>query len=182
MLQMLAPALTEKKEVKDENDVEDSLEAAIVEDKDSDKETLVAKTSGDVTKIVGVDDVIYVHNKNTPAYAARNGSEEFYDSESNGVNYYELSMKNDGEKSELPVVEVHEDNVEKQAEQNQAEAWRANGGINFLASDFLTKYEHTGAVAASSVADEERRIFTLRYPGWSKCLYELSKVLVSVPN
>ncbi|MBI4141209.1 hypothetical protein HY485_05220 [Candidatus Woesearchaeota archaeon] len=175
-------ALIEKKELKDEiNDV-DSLEAAIKTDDSADKETLAAKTSDDATKIVGVDDVVYVHGEDSHSYTLYNGSEEFYDAKSNGVNYYELSMKNDGEKSELPVVEVHEDKVEKKAEQVQFEAWRSNGGINFLASDWLTKYEHTGAVAASSVADEERRIFSLMYPGWSKCLYELSKVLVSIPN
>ena len=91
-------------------------------------------------------------------------------------------MKNDEEKSELSVVEVHEDKVEKQAEQVSFESWRANGGINFLMSDGLTRYEHTGAVAASSVADEERRIFSLMYPGWCKCLYDLGKVLVSSFN
>lgn len=179
---MPALDLAEKKEVKNEPDTEPTLEAVVVDSEDSDKENLTAKTTGVDTKIIGNDDVVYLHDDKSNGYSAYNGSEEFYKLGDSGKNYYDLLMKIDEEKSALPVVEVHEDKVEKQAEQVSFESWRANGGVNFLMSDGLTRYEHTGAVAASSVSDEERRIFSLMYPGWVKCLYDLGKVLVSSFN
>ncbi|MBI4141293.1 hypothetical protein HY484_00030 [Candidatus Woesearchaeota archaeon] len=170
-------AIVEKDDVKKEVDADDLGDT--VESDDVDDVSLTGKTDNEIT-VSGADAYSGSDEKNF--YETYSGREEFYSGDDSGKKYYDLLMSSDDERTELSVAEMHEDKVEKEAEKINFESWRANGGINFLMSDGLTKYEHTDAVAASSVDDDERRIFSLMYPGWSKCLYDLGRVLASFPN
>jgi len=161
---MLQSAIVEDKEISDDKkeSSDTKLDEVLKEDVKIDKNDLSDKIS---------DDNFYT------AYSG--DSEEFYSADDTGVNYYDLLMKSDDKKeTQLSSSELHEDKVEKKSGEVQSEAWRCGGGITFLMANGLTKYEHTDMVAASSVDGEERRIFSLMYPGWWKCLYDLGKVTI----
>lgn len=154
---------------------DDSLEKEVT--KEPEEDTPVLNTKQGLT--------IYFDSNGMPFVESYNTGESCYgaDGEETKIYYDLMKDAHTKEKSQGSGVAAHELAVEQQAQKSQYFARESvEYGHTFARHDGLTKYEQVESVAATAVHTEAQRMFSLRHPGWWKCLYDLKNLAFSEFN